>query len=85
MDVCTKAAFPTADSGELESIVSVIPPLTLVPFTVGSDGTLLGDVGLLQAGRIAPSAPPNAANVAACVQNCRRVWPPHVVSFICSP
>jgi hypothetical protein len=46
--VCTNAALPTADNGELASIVSVIPPLTRVPVTVVSAGTLLGDVGLLQ-------------------------------------
>ena len=44
MDVFTNAALPTADSGELASMVIVIPPVTRVPFTVGSAGTLLGDV-----------------------------------------
>ena len=82
MDVCTSAALPTADSGELGSIVSVIPPLTLVPFTVGSDGTSLGDVGLPQPSRIAPSAPPKIASVAACEQKLRRVRPSQIVSFI---
>ena len=55
-------------------MVSVIPPLTGVPFRVGSDATLLGDVGLLQPSSIAPSAPPKIVRDAAWVQNLRRVW-----------
>ena len=45
-DVCTNAAFPTVASGELASIVTVIPLLIRVPLTVGRAGALLGDVGL---------------------------------------
>ena len=55
--VCIKTALPGAATGEVESTVRVIAPLTLVPVTIDSDGTLLGDVGLLQPERTA-SAPP---------------------------
>ena len=85
MDVCTSAALPTAESDELASIESVMPPLTRVPFTIDRDDTLLGDVGLLHPSRSVPKAPPKTASVAACVQNVRRVGPSQVVSFICSP
>ena len=47
-DDWTSAALPTADSGDVESIVSVKAPLTIAPLMIGSDGTDLtdGDVGL---------------------------------------
>jgi len=80
----TFPAHNAADSGELESIVSVITPLTGVPFTTGSDATLLGDVGLPQPSRIAPSAPPKIVRAAARVQNFRRVSPSQVMSCMYS-
>ena len=63
--VCTSAALPTDASGEDESIVSVMPLAVRVPFTVGSDGALLGPVGLpLHPSRAIP-APPKTASVTA--------------------
>ena len=81
IDDITRAVPPTADRGELASIVTAIPPLTGVPFAVGRDATSLGDVGLPHPGSIAPNAP-NMANAVACAQNPRRVCPLQSVSFI---
>ncbi len=72
-ELCTSAALPTADNGELESIVRVIAPLVTVAEIVGNAGAELGLVGL-------PPHPANkdpnaAADIAphACVQNSRLV------------
>src|SRR5450759_4745749 len=75
LDVSTSAALPTAESGELEPIVRVTPPLTRVPVTVGSAATLVGDVALPpppHPSSIIPRAPPQIARV-AWLQNFRRV------------
>jgi hypothetical protein len=80
-DVTTRAALPTAASGEPASIASVVTPLSRVALTDGSrDETSLGDVG--------PPHPVNAATVpprrasVACVQKLRRVCPTHLISFM---
>src|SRR5450759_4124510 len=73
VDVSTSAALPTAESGEPEPIVTVTPPLTRVPVTVGSAATLVGDVALPpHPSSIIPRAPPHTAMV-AWLQNFRRV------------
>src|SRR5689334_24457785 len=72
-DACTSAAPPTAASGELESIVTATPPLAVVPFTTGSAGAFVGEVGLLHAPASVPNALP-ATSAAARTQKLRRVF-----------
>jgi hypothetical protein len=43
---CTRAALPTAASGDAASIVTVTAPFTTGAFTEGSEGAEDGDVGL---------------------------------------
>ena len=47
-DAFTSAALPTADSGELVSMVSVIVLFTIVALIVDRDGRPVGPVGLLE-------------------------------------
>jgi hypothetical protein len=47
-DAFTSAAVPTADKGELVSMLSVIVLFTIVALTVDSEGRPLGDEGLLE-------------------------------------
>ena len=47
-DAFTSAALPTADSGELASMLSVIVLFTIVALIVDRDGRPVGPVGLLE-------------------------------------
>jgi hypothetical protein len=49
---------------------------------MGSGVALLGEVGLLHPSKRIPSALLYTANVAACLQNVRRVWPSPSLSVI---
>jgi hypothetical protein len=78
IEVCTSAAPPVANSGELVSMATVMAPLTRVPDTIGRAGALLGDVGLPP--HASSIAPPQIASVTARAQNVRREGLAEVVS-----
>jgi hypothetical protein len=72
LDVCTSARAPTVASGDVESTVTVTPPVLRTPVTTGSAvAEPPGDVGLLHPSTNVASGP-STASEAARLQNVRR-------------